>query len=245
MPKIIEFEHFQSDFSQLVFMQIGAKAAKRAMRIWDRMGLPEPSRNQFSYTARSVAVPLNEYGISCVFRSRSRNPLMHSLYEGSLARHDAVLQPLHRRFLDDGSCMEIRPGIKRVRAQEEEITFLRKSLKEAGLKIHLQDDAMVGVLPTGKRDLVIANSGAIKRSKKTEQAETPLPLQSEIFGELQTYVSDAFKSASKERIRDALGVCRDIVCKPDNDPAKILYGVWETRRTSSDDLVGPRPIVSA
>lgn len=245
VPRIVELDHFQSDFSEHVFIQVGAKAAKRAMRLWQRTGLPEPARNQFSYNDHSVAVPLNEYGISFVFRAKSRNPFMHDLYEGSLVRHDALLQPLYRRALDDMACFEIRPGIKRVRASEKELAALKHVLKEGGLKFYARDDAMIGVLPTGRRDLVVANPSAIKRRKKRGAAPVDMPLQSKVFGELAAYVTDAFSSASKTRIEDALGVCRAIVSKPEGDPGKILHGVWSIRKVNNLEMAEPRPVISA
>lgn len=243
MPVKTSTHRFETRFTQELMIQVGEKAAVRGLRIWERTGLPEPK--SYNYGDFSVSVPLNEHGISFVFRAKSRNPFLHDIYEGSLAKHDDLLQPLYRRMLDDGSCFEVRPGIRRIQAKKEEQDILAKSLKKSGLKIRDREDGVFGLLPGDKRELVVANALAVKRSRKDAGGNIELTRQSRIFGPLSDYVGDAFKSASSVRIQDALQVCKEIAQKQDGDAGKILYGIWAQRPAQGDRRAEPALIISS
>lgn len=244
MPDKTIFERFNTRFSRDILVNLGEKPATRAMRIWERADLPEPSPREYNFNGSIISVPLPKHGISFVFRSKSRNPLMHDIYEGSLTRNDHLLQPLYRRILDDTACFEIRPGIKRVHPHPSDLEKLKAHLKEAGLKIHSQQDGIFGVLPSPGRDLVVANAIAVKKKGKAQHEETATPRQSLVYSELADYIRNAFVSASSTRIGEALRLCRDIASKPEGDAGKILYDVWAKGKTENDQDAGPTLIIS-
>lgn len=225
MPATKLFDHFDSDFSYALLVQLGEKAALRARRIWARTALPEPREGEFIYGAHSVTVPLNRSGIAFVFRSRSRNVLERGLYEGSLAMHDRILQPLYRRELDGQSCFEIRPGIRRVGASDAELKSIAQDLKQSGLSFHIRDAGYVGLLPIPGRALVVANMAAVRVASKNFQHDVPVT-QAKIYGTLSAHVSDAFARASTNDIQQVLEACRIIRSLPEGDPNKILHASW-------------------
>lgn len=233
MPKRTIIDRFNTYFSGDLLVQLGEKAAMRAMRIWKRTGLPEPSDDEYFYGDHGITVALNRSGLALVFRARSQNFLRHSSYEAGMVRDDHVLQPLYRRALDENACFEVRPGIKRAGVTAKDVKQISVSLKEAGLALHAGQAGFIGLLPTGARDLVVANTHML-RVKGKMQGGGQTQLQDKIYGALSAQVAEAFISASPTRIADMFNNCRDITARKEGDPRKILYASW-----GGDAQLGP------
>jgi hypothetical protein len=226
-------DRFNTRFSYDLFMQLGEKAATRAARIWNRTGLPEPREGEYLYGENEVTVPLNRSGIALVFRSKSTNVFQRGIYQASLVPNDNVLQPLYRKILSDDASFEVRPGVKRPGANNDEVREIVKSLKKQGFVLKEPDAGFLGVLPTQKRHIVVANITRLNFKGKAKQGgETPV--HNQVYGALAAQVTDAFASASTKRITDMFNVCRDIASLKDGDPGKILYSSW-----SSGAQLGP------
>lgn len=225
MPDKSIFERFNTRFSRDMLVQLGEKAATRAMRIWTRTGLPEPIEGEYLYGAHEITVQLNQSGIALVFRSKSANVFERGIYNASITPNDNILQPLYRRVLSDDACFDVRPGVKRPGISKDEVKGVVKSLKKEGFFMKDPEGGFMGLLPTSDRHIVVANATSLNLKGRVNQ-DAQTPVQDQIYGALSAQVTDAFVSASPKRIVEMFNACRDITARKEGDPGKILFSSW-------------------